>query len=75
MNNNLSKTDRTIRIILAMAAGFFLLNHPVFRLTDILLLIAAPVLFQTGLKGLCPIYDMTGIKSLQSDHQHAVSGK
>jgi hypothetical protein len=75
MDNNLSKTDRSIRIVLAIAAGFFLLDHPVFRLSDIPLLVAAPVLFQTGLKGLCPIYDMTGIKTLRPASQHAMCKK
>jgi hypothetical protein len=71
MKNNLSNIDRGIRITAALGLIAVYLFHPSFRLSDIALLLLGPSLLLSGLRGICPIYDITGIRSVKPVAQHA----
>ncbi|UYQ95427.1 DUF2892 domain-containing protein [Chitinophaga horti] len=73
MKNNLGIIDRSIRIVLALALIGIYLTHTRFQLSDLLLLLIGPMLLQTGLKGICPLYDMAGFRTTRPVAQHAVS--
>ena len=56
MKSNLSATDRTVRVIAAVAVGILILTGALNGVPAIILGVVAVVLLLTGLVSFCPLY-------------------
>ncbi len=63
MKTNMGKTDKIIRVILALIFGGLYVTHTVTGTWGIVLLILAIVFLLTSLVGHCPLYTLFGVNS------------
>jgi tetrahydromethanopterin S-methyltransferase subunit C len=63
MNANVGTTDRTIRLVLALAAAVFAFVAGISSAVGIVLLVVGVVLAATAFTGFCPIYRVFGIST------------
>ncbi len=69
--NNMGKTDRVIRLILATLLAVLWAVGTVQSWLGIVLLVVAAVLLLTALVGTCPLYSLLGIRTTKKSKQEA----
>ena len=67
MKKNLSLTDKTIRIAIAVLIAVLYLTSIITGTLAIILLAVAVIFFGTGVVGFCPIYKMLNISTRKED--------
>ncbi|HRI20730.1 MAG TPA: DUF2892 domain-containing protein [Panacibacter sp.] len=63
MKKNMGKSDRIIRILIALIVGFLYYNGTITGTLGIVLLVLAGVFVLTSFIGFCPIYSVFGINT------------
>lgn len=64
MKKNMGNIDKTLRLILAALIGILYFTNTISGTLGIVLLIAAIILVLTSFIGVCPLYSVLNIKTL-----------
>ncbi|QEC66786.1 DUF2892 domain-containing protein [Panacibacter ginsenosidivorans] len=63
MKKNMGKSDRIIRVLIALVIGFLYYNGTIAGTLGIVLLVLAGVFILTSLVSFCPLYSIFGINT------------
>jgi hypothetical protein len=66
MKRNMGIIDRVIRIAVAITLGFLFVQGTISGVLGVVLMIVAGVFVITSVVGLCPLYNLVGIKTCKS---------
>ncbi|SHN28599.1 DUF2892 domain-containing protein [Chitinophaga sp. CF418] len=71
MKKNMGRFDRMVRVVLALAALFFVYNKMVTGTAAVVITIIAAVFILTSVLAICPLYSLLGIRTCRTSHSHA----